>query len=343
MSMIDRLFGDSEKHPSKPLSDADSDMRKVLEALGDLNGQPIEMLTPQEARRQPTPTDAVMRILRERKLDGMADLGVTTEDITLDGAAGPLQARIYRPDSKHPKHPVVVYFHGGGWVIANLDVYDAGPRAVARFADCIVVSCEYRMAPENPFPAAHDDAVAAWKWVVANAASFGGDPSNVAVMGESAGGNLAANVAIAARDQGLQAPVHMALIYPIAGNDMNTESYLEYEHAKPLSKAMMAWFVEHVFTDKSQSADLRINLVAADLHGLPSATVIRAQIDPLCSDGELLAERLEAAGVDVRAKTFHGVTHEFFGMGLVVKDAAAAELFVAHDLKKAFGTAILPI
>ena len=343
MSLIDRLFGDAEKHAPKPLSDADSDMRKVLETLADLGGQPVEMLTPEAARLQPSPADAVMRILRERKIDQMADLGVTTEDITIDGAAGPLQARIYRPDTKHPRHPVVVYFHGGGWVIANLNVYDSAPRAIARFSDCIVVSCEYRMAPENPFPAAHDDAVAAWKWVVANAASFGGDPANVAVMGESAGGNLAVNVAVAARGQGLQPPVHMALIYPVAGNDMNTESYLEYEDAKPLNKAMMEWFVEHVFTDPAQTADPRINLVDADLHGLPSATVIRAQIDPLCSEGELLADRLEAAGSAVRGKTFHGVTHEFFGMGLVVKDAAVAELFVAHDLKKAFGTAILPI
>jgi len=344
MSILDSLFGDTDKHTPKPLSDADSDMRKVLDTLADLGGLPIETLTAELARHQPTPADAAQKILRERKLDRVADLGVLTEDITVRGAAGPLQARVYKMHESDKPHPVVVYFHGGGWGIADLNVYDSSPRAIAKFADAIVVSVHYRQAPENKFPAAHDDAFAAYKWGLENAASFGGDPARVAVMGESAGGNLAINVAIAARDAGVQAPAHMALVYPLVGNDLNTESYLEYENAKPLNKAMVEWFVEQTFDDKSQTADPRINVVgAADLAGLPSATVIRAQIDPLCSEGEALAEKLDAAGVEVRGKTFEGVTHEFFGMGLVVKDAAAAEMFVAHELKRAFGTAILPI
>lgn len=162
-------------------------------------------------------------------------------------------------------------------------------------------------------------------------------------MGESAGGNLAAATALQARDQGFRAPDHMVLIYPVAGNDMTRESYIENATAKPLNKPMMEWFVGHYFNDKSETADPRINLVDADLRGLPSATVILAEIDPLRSEGELLAERLEAAGVDVRSKVWNGSTHEFFGMGLVVPDAAAAQTFVAHELKRAFGTAILPI
>jgi acetyl esterase/lipase len=162
-------------------------------------------------------------------------------------------------------------------------------------------------------------------------------------MGESAGGNLALATAIAARDSDLPLPRHMALIYPLAGNDMETESYIENANAKPLNKAMMEWFVKHTFNDKSETADPRINLVDADLSGLPSATVICAEIDPLRTEGEVLAERLEAAGSAVRHKTFHGSTHEFFGMGLVVPDAAAAQAFVAHELKRAFKTAILPI
>ena len=343
MSILDRLFGTADAPRAGPNAHQDGDMRKVIETFLEMNPQPIEMLTPEEARRQPTPADAAMKILRERKMDRMADLGVVTQDVRYPAAAGDLPARIYKMHESDKLHPVVVYFHGGGWVIADINVYDSGPRAIAKFGDVIVVSVEYRLAPEHPFPAAHDDALAAYKWVLENAQTFGGDPRRVAVMGESAGGNLAAGVAMMARNQGLQAPAHMVLIYPVAGNDMTTPSYIENADAKPLNKAMMEWFVSHVFADKADLNDARINLVEADLSGLPSATVITAEIDPLCSEGERLAERLEAQGSDVRHKTFNGVTHEFFGMGLVVKDAAAAEMFVAHELKRAFGTAILPI
>ena len=344
MSIIDKIFGASDAPRDKPAK-ADHQMQKVLDELASLGGKRIESLTAEEARRQPTPTDAVKSLLKKAGQDPDADMGVKTTDITIPGPAGPIKARVYKPHahSEDKLHPVVVYFHGGGWVIADLDVYDGGPRGVSLMADVIVVSCHYRQAPENKFPAAHDDAIAAYKWVVENAQTFNGDPRKIAVMGESAGGNLAINVAIAARDQGLQAPLHQVLVYPVAGNDMDTPSYVENAEAKPLNKAMMKWFVDNTFTSPEETADTRINVVEADLIGLPSATVILAEIDPLRSEGELLAERLEQCGVDVRHKTFNGSTHEFFGMGLVVPDAAAAQTFAAHELKRAFGTAILPI
>lgn len=344
MSILDRLFGKSERPDiTAGAGSADSDMRKVVETYLELNPQPIEVLTPQEARRQPAMADAAQKILRQRGMDRMADLQVKTEDITIPGAEGPLPARIYRMHESDRPHPVVVYFHGGGWVFADLNVYDSSPRAIAKFGDVIVVSVHYRQAPENPFPAAHEDAFAAYRWVLDNAHTFGGDPQKVAVMGESAGGNLAAGVAMMARDRGERAPAHMALIYPVAGVDMDTPSYRENAEARPLNKPMMEWFVKQVFADPEDLKDPRIDLVNADLRDLPSATVVTAEIDPLCSEGETLAERLEAQGVEVRHKTFHGVTHEFFGLGLIVKDAAAAELFVAHELKRAFGVALLPI
>lgn len=343
MSILDKILGKDDQprtSPAKP----DMAMQKVLDILAGLGGKPIETLTAQEARLQPTPTDAVKKILQETAPDKDLTLGVETQDITIPGAAGPLQARIYRPKSdSRDVNPVVVYFHGGGWVIADLDVYDGGPRGVSRFADVVVVSVHYRQAPENKFPAAHDDAFAAWKWVVDNAQTFGGDPQRIAIMGESAGGNLACATAIRARDEGAKAPAHMVLVYPVAGNDMTRPSYIENATAKPLSRPMMEWFVKQTFDHPSETADPRINLVEADLSGLPSATVICAEIDPLRSEGELLAERLEQAGSDVRHKTFNGSTHEFFGMGLVVPDAAAAQTFAAHELKRAFHTAILPI
>jgi len=324
----------------------DGDMKTVIDTLVSLGGKPVEILSAEDARRQPTPADAAKKILAERKMDGMADLGVKTRDIIITGAAGSLPARLYGVEddaSNHKPRPVVVYWHGGGFVIADLETYDSSPRAIAKFASCIVVSCHYRWAPENKFPAAHDDAFAAYQWVLANAASFGGDPTNIAVMGESAGGNLAANVAIRARDQGVQAPVYQVLVYPVAGKDMETASYVENAAAKPLNKPMMQWFVEKYLADPSQASDPRINLLAADLSGLPDATIVSAEIDPLCSEGKALSDKLTAAGSKVRHHTFKGVTHEFFGMGLIVKDAAAAEQMVAHNLKRAFGTAILPL
>jgi acetyl esterase/lipase len=344
MSILDKIFGKDDQPrnaPAKP----DMMMQRVLDTHAELGGKPIETLSPEDARRQPTPTDAVKKILRETINDEDPTLGIQTRDIMIDGAAGPLQARIYSPnlDSDDLK-PLVVYFHGGGFVIADMDVYDGGPRGVSRFADVVVLSVHYRQAPENKFPAAHDDAIEAYKWALANAQSIGGDPRKVAVMGESAGGNLAINVSIAARDQGLQAPLHQVLVYPLVGNDLNTESYVENATAKPLNKPMIEWFVKHTFTSEAETADPRVNVVgAADPRGLPSSTVILAEIDPLRTEGEKLAEKLEVAGNDVRHKTFYGSTHEFFGMGLVVPDAAVAQQFAAHDLKKAFGTAILPI
>ena len=344
MSILDKLFGHDETPrttPAKP----DIAMQKVLDTLAELGGKPIETLTPEEARRQPTPTDAVKKILQDTVGDEDPTMGVHTRDVTITGAAGPLQARVYTTDPESTDlKPLVVYFHGGGFVIADLDVYDGGPRGIARMADVVVLSVHYRQAPENKFPAAHDDAVAAWRWALENAQTIGGDPRRIAVMGESAGGNLAINVSIAARDQGLTPPAHQVLVYPLVGNDLNNESYVENADAKPLNKAMIEWFVKHTFADKTQTEDPRVNVVgAADLSGLPSSTLIMAEIDPLRTEGEQLAERLEASGVDVRHKTFNGSTHEFFGMGLVVPDAAVAQTFAAHELKRAFGTAILPI
>ena len=340
MSILDKLFGNDD-----PTSGAsrrpEPEMQKVLDKLASLGGKPIETLSPEEARQQPTPTDAVQKIVREEGTDEDPSLGVHTRELTIEGAAGALQACLYSPDADTDMpRPLVVYFHGGGFVIADLDVYDGGPRGISRAADALVLSVHYRQAPENKFPAAHADAVAAWKWAVENARDLGADPDKIAVMGESAGGNLAINVSIAARDQGLRAPVHQVLVYPVAGNDMTTESYVENADAKPLNKPMMAWFIEHIFNHDTEAADPRINLVgAADLMDLPTTTVILAGIDPLRSEGEALARALQTAGVEVNQKTYDGATHEFFGMGLVVPDAADAQTVAAEDLKKAFGYA----
>lgn len=324
-----------------PLINADNDMKAVLASLQSLNPKPIETLTPQEARLQPSPANAVKKLLKDQGKDPAPNLGVRTKDILVRGDIGMIPARVYTPESKSPrkKLPVIVYYHGGGWVIADLDTYDSTPRAMAKAVNAIVVSVHYRQAPENKFPAAHHDAFAAYKWVVTNAASLGGDSRRIAVMGESAGANLAINTAIAARDKNVPMPMYQVLVYPVAGVNMQTPSYIENANAKPLNKPMMEWFVRQTINTPADLQDARIDLVGrADLRDLPPATVVTAEIDPLRSEGQLLAQKLKEAGVDAELKDYSGVTHEFFGMALAVDDAKAAQASVASDLKAAFRT-----
>ncbi len=314
-------------------------MQAVLDKLAELGAKPLGTLSVEETRKQPTPADAVKAVMKDKGITAPeAITAVKTRDFTIPGADGPVPARLYTPATGDGPFPLIVYFHGGGWVIANIDVYDASPRALVVGTDAIVVSVSYRQAPEFKFPAAHDDVIAAYKWIVENSGELNGDATKIAVVGESAGGNLAANVAIAARDNGWTQPLHQVLIYPVAGNDMMTPSYEENADAQPLGKAGMAWFVEQVFNTKEETADPRLNLVArTDLAGLPPATIINAQIDPLRSEGEALAKALEAAGVAVTQKTYPAVTHEFFGMATVVDEARDAQALASGELRKAFG------
>jgi acetyl esterase len=325
-----------------PMADADQDMRRVLSELQSLGGKPIESLKAEEARKQPTLSDAVKSILRKDEKPLTPEPVAKVQDKTIPGAAGNIPVRIYTPSNEPTPLPVVVYYHGGGFVIADNDVYDATPRSLANGAKAVVVSVDYRKAPEHKFPAAHDDAFAAYRWVLKNAGSFGGDGKRVAVAGESAGGNLAANVAIAARDKQERMPVHMLLVYPVASSDMSSESYERYRGAAPLNKSMMVWFTDQYFKAPGDAADPRINLVAANLKGLPDTTIINAEIDPLLSDGEKLASKLKDAGVSVKQKTYSGVTHEFFGLGAVVADARDATKLASERLEDSFKNAAKP-
>ncbi|MFI5257535.1 MAG: alpha/beta hydrolase [Gemmatimonadales bacterium] len=316
----------------------DSQMQDVLDQLASLGGKPIETLTAVEARRQPTPADAVQHLLVEQGMSAEPPPGVTLSHIEIPGAAGSSMAtNVYTPPGAGGPFPVVVYFHGGGWVIADKDVYDGGARALATLANAVVVSPNYRVAPENKFPAAHDDAIAAYEWAIDHAASIGGDPARLALAGESAGGNLAVATAIAARDRGLRMPLAVVSVYPIATGGTSSASYDENVNAKPLNRAMMAWFFDKYVRSPSDLNDPRIDLVSARLDGLPPVTVINAQIDPLRSDGELLAVLLQREGVPTEQKTFAGVTHEFFGMGAVVDRAKEAEEMAGRALRRAFG------
>ena len=313
----------------------DDEMAAVIEKLQSYGAPALETLTPKEARKQPTPTTAVMDIIKEYKIKvEPAKVDTVGKDIPVNG--GKIHARIYTPQTSDSTYPVIVYYHGGGWVIADLDVYDASAKGLAEQANAIVVSVHYRQGPENKFPTAHNDAFEAYQWVLKNAASMKGNPKMVAVAGESAGGNLACNVSIMARDKKIMMPIHQLLVYPVANNDMNSESYQKYGTAKPLNKPLIEWMVKNYLPNMAAAADKRIALVKANLKGLPATTIIAAEIDLLQSEGKLLSEKLKDAGVDVKYKLYDGVTHEFFGMAAVVPDAKDAQELAADELKSAF-------
>ncbi|MBE7185076.1 MAG: alpha/beta hydrolase [Methylobacterium mesophilicum] len=312
------------------------EMQMVLDKLKSLEAKPVSQLSVPEARMQASPADAAKAVQRDKKIPSKPEADVLTKDIAIPTANGAIPARIYTPKGDGP-FPVVVYYHGGGWVIADINTYDATPRGLALNAGAVVVSVDYRHAPESKFPAQHEDAWNAYKWVVENAGSFNGNSEKIAVAGESAGGNLAANVSLMAKEMKTVMPVHQLIVYPIASNDPSTPSKGEFKDTVPLSTPDLDWFNGNVFASKDQTADKRINLVGRDdLAGLPGTTIIAAELDPLRSETEMLGDKLKQAGVQVNAKTFTGATHEFFGMAKVVPQAKEAMDLAVADLKAAF-------
>ena len=259
-----------------------------LEQLAATGAQPLHELSVEQARQvivtlfetqgEPKPVGAV-------------------QDCTIPGAAGEMPARIYRPHGTGP-FPVLVYCHGGGWVIGNLDAYDATCRALTKAAGCLVVAMEYRLAPEHKFPAAPEDYYAATQWVAANATALGGDPRRIAVGGDSAGGNLAAVVAQMARDRGGPALCYQVLVYPVTDYNFGTPSYREHAEGYLLTKEAMTWFWNHYLPSPAEgSHPMASPLRAARLNGLPAAFVLTAEFDPLRDEGEAYAARLREAGV----------------------------------------------
>lgn len=314
-----------------------ADMQAVLDAHARLQPKPIETLTPVKARLQPSAADATRAVMRQQAMSTAPDPAVVTQDLPY--GSDPMQfARVYKPAVAPvggAPMPLIVYYHGGGWVIADVNTYDAAPRLLSKQLNAVVVSVEYRHAPEAKFPAQHEDAASAYRWALQKAGSWGADPTKVALAGESAGGNLAVATAIYARDNALTAPRHIVSVYPIANSDMTLPSRTDAASAKPLNTAMLKWFGYYYANTPADMTDPRINLVKANLRGLPPTTIINAQIDPLRSDGETLAQAMRAAGNRVEQRTFPGVTHEFFGMGKVVKGAYDANLYAIQRLQAA--------
>jgi acetyl esterase len=316
----------------------DPQMAVVVKLWDVIKGTPITQLSPQKARQQFAPQDAVKIIARASgKAEEPMSVMKVQDGLTIPGSDGnQIPIRIYTPQGKGP-FPVVLYFHGGGFVIATIDTYDASARAIADYSRAIVVSVEYRKAPEAPFPAALDDAIASYKWVINNMSRYNGIETKVALAGESAGGNLAAEVAIAARDERLQQPTHQLLIYPETTSNLNQPSDLMYtDSSLPLTRGALVYLDNLYLSNPSEAGTPRVAPLNNDLHKLAPATIIAAQIDPLVSDGMDYANKLHAAGNPVAYQLYTGVTHEFFGMGAVVDKAKAAEEFGGARLAASF-------
>lgn len=322
----------------------DSDMQAVLDQFMKFDAAPVETLDFNAARNNPTLKNAVEEMAANSATVRTMNVAMPTlpeqvgkvKHIIIPTVEGDLNARVFYPDADARDLPVVVYFHGGGWVIADLNVYEPSCRALCNAAEAIVVSVAYRQSPEVKYPAAVNDAYAATQWVLQNASQLGGDPTRVAIAGESAGGNLATVTCLKTRDEGGQMPIAQLLIYPVTDASMSQASYAENQDTQPLHSSMMAWFWKYYLGEQSpQTNDPYIApLRANDLSGLPPAIIITAENDPLRDEGEQYAEKLANAGVSVKSQRFDGVTHEFFGLAGAVSRAKEAVTFAADGLKK---------
>lgn len=262
------------------------------------------------------------------------------EDRLLPGPAGDIPVRVYAP-STGGELPVVVYYHGGGWVICNLDTHDGVCRRLANLTGCVVVSVDYRLAPEHRFPAAIDDAYAALAWVAEHAGEIGGDASRLAVAGDSAGGNLAAAACLVARDRGGPPLAMQLLVYPVTDHDFETPSMLDAGEGYLLTTGAMRWFWAHYLGDDESAADnpYAAPMRATDLSGLPPALVITAEYDPLRHEGEAYAARLADSGVPVTCTRYDGMMHGFFQQPEMLDKAAEAQEQAAAALREALASA----
>ena len=258
------------------------------------------------------------------------------ENRSIPGPAGEIPVRIYTPEGTGP-FPVLVFFHGGGWVICNLDTHDGQCRSLANGAGCVVVSVDYRLAPEHKFPAAPQDCYAATLWVAEHAAEINGDASRIAVGGDSAGGNLTAVVTQMVRDQGGPRLVFQLMIYP--GTDFTSQTLSKKENGEGyfLTLEDMDWYEGHYLNSEADKLNpLASPLLAKDLSNLPPALILTAEYDPLRDEGEEYGRRLREAGVPVIVRRYNGLIHGFFGMALIVDEAKRAVQETSQTLREAF-------
>ncbi len=259
----------------------------------------------------------------------------TVFDLEIPGPGGKISARFYEPHGIGLENrPLIVYLHGGGWTIGDLDTCDSVCRFLALNTPAVVLSVDYRLAPEHPFPAAVEDAWAAYRWAASNNGRLGIDPGRIAVAGDSAGGNLAAAASLMARDEGDVKPAMQALIYPVTDAVGGQKSRDTFAKGFLLARADMDWFERHYLPPGADRTDPRVSMLrAADLSGLPPAYVATAGFDPLRDEGEAYAARMQEAGVEVTLRRHPGLIHGFANMTAISRTANAAMLELAGAIR----------
>jgi acetyl esterase/lipase len=308
----------------------DPDAETLLALIRAAGRPPMETLSPDEARK----VFAAGRAVTQPDPQDVAEV----RNLSCPGPHGEIRLRAYCPLGAKGDEllPVLVYFHGGGWLLGDLDSHDVACRHYANAARCRVVSVDYRMAPEFKFPAAVDDSAAATGWVIAQSDALGIDRKRVAVGGDSAGGNLAAVMAIMARDGDLPPLAFQLLVYPATDMGMTHESYQRVTDGVPLTSKTMDWFIDHYLHGPNDRKDWRASpLRAADLSGVAPALVLTASYDPLCDEGVAYAERLEREGVRVMHLHFSDQLHGFVGQGRIIRAGNMALDMMSAALKKA--------
>ena len=307
----------------------DPDAAAVFKAFQEAGRPPYETVSPPEAREFYLQARFVSNP-EPPELDQV-------QPLTIPSPAGPIPARIYTPRKLRKADglaPCLVFFHGGGWVIGDLDSHDVVCRKLADEGQLIVISIDYRLAPEHKFPAAVDDAVAATKWIADNAKGLGIDASRLSVGGDSAGGNLAAVVAISARDRNGPPLAGQVLIYPAIDFALTHPSHSEPETSLLLTHSVVRWFRDHYLNGAADVEDWRASPARVKtLTGLPPAYVLTAGADPLRDEGDEYARRLKQAGVAVTHRTFPGQFHGFFTMGKLLRQANVAASEIGDWLK----------
>lgn len=308
----------------------DPQVQDVLDAMVALGAPPLNTLPVADARAAFIALGAARR--------GEPEPVSKVEDRLIPGPERAIPVRIYTPEGYGP-FPVLAFFHGGGWVIGNIDTHDATCRSLTNAAGCITVSVDYRLAPEHKFPAATEDCYAVTAWVAKNAGAINGDAARIAVGGDSAGGNLAAVVALMARDRGGPELVYQLLIYPVTDYyKPGTPSYQENAEGYFLTREGMIWFWDLYLSGEDEALHPYVSpLQAESLNGLPPAMVITAEFDPLRDEGEIYANRLKDAGVPVTYARYEGMIHGFFGMAAVIDQGKIAIAQAGAALRSAFG------
>ncbi len=260
----------------------------------------------------------------------------SVENQLIPGPAGKIALRFYRPTGVQGNAPALIYFHGGGWVIGDLDTHDGICRWICSQSGCVVASVDYRMAPEHKFPAPLEDCLAATFWIAENGEALGIDTARIAIGGDSAGGNLAAVVSQQARDQGGPSIAYQLLIYPATDLTMSEASHQELAEGYRLTKPLMEWFIGHYLHNESDRTDPRVSpLFCDDLNGLPKALVITAGFDPLRDEGIRYADELSSSGVETTHVCYDGMIHGFFSMGGWLEKSREALDYTSQRLAEA--------